>query len=385
MLLISLGLHAILLVVAGRWIVQSIIAGRSLNFKGAPPPGAGSPTASEHRVRPAPSTPAAPIAAALPAGLTASVKPSISVSSPSTALSSLSPLSKIGGEIRGVSSSPAGLWKASPSQSPAASLKPAASLGAFSGSAANFGVKPTSGAGAGLMGTLYYMRRDREGREIPSYPPDEYLARMVQLLGDGGKIKDSEASKYLRVPQQLASFLMLFPPISGEIAPAAFGAQQVADHRQCWFVVYQGKISPPTANRYRFVGGGNEVLIVRVDGRTVLDASWGFQWPQKGQSPTGHAPREKLPAVYGDKRAVGDWVKFGPSGSTIEIIIGAGWRGAFGADLCVEEEGQTYADNVRPIFKVEGYQKMQAQIDASMKLPEAASAFRLDGPTFRVR
>jgi hypothetical protein len=235
------------------------------------------------------------------------------------------------------------------------------------------------------MGTLYYMRRDREGREIPSYPPDEYLARMVQLLGDGGKIKDSEASKYLRVPQQLASFLMLFPPISGEIAPAAFGAQQVADHRQCWFVVYQGKISPPTANRYRFVGGGNEVLIVRVDGRTVLDASWGFQWPQKGQSPTGHAPREKLPAVYGDKRAVGDWVKFGPSGSTIEIIIGAGWRGAFGADLCVEEEGQTYADNVRPIFKVEGYQKMQAQIDASMKLPEAASAFRLDGPTFRVR
>jgi hypothetical protein len=258
-------------------------------------------------------------------------------------------------------------------------------MGGFSGSAANFGVKPSQGAGTGMVGTLYYMRRDKEGKEIPAYPPDEYLSRMVQLLSDNGKIKETESSKYFRVPQQLASFVMLFPPISGEIAPAAFGAQQVPDHRQCWFVVYQGKISAPTNNRYRFLGGGNEVLIVRVDGRVVLDGSWGFPWPQRGQSPTGRGPRERLPAIYGDKRAVGDWFKFAPAGSELEVIIGAGWRGAFGADLCVEEEGQTYQDNIRPIFKLEGYQKMQAQIDSALQLPEAASSFKLEGPTFRAR
>jgi hypothetical protein len=229
------------------------------------------------------------------------------------------------------------------------------------------------------------MRRQKDGKEIPAYSPEEYLSRTVQLFGDGGKLKDSEAAQYFRVAQQLATFLILFPPISGEIAPAAFGAQQVADHRQCWFVQYQGRISAPSSNRYRFVGGGNEVLIVRVDGRTVLDGSWSFDWPQKGKSPSGHPPREQLSAVYGDKRAVGDWVKFAANGSTLEIIIGAGWRGAFGADLCVEEEGQNYTDQIRPLFKLEGYQKMQAQIDSALRLPEAAPSFSLEGPTFRVR
>ncbi len=242
-----------------------------------------------------------------------------------------------------------------------------------------------AGSGQGLVGTLYYMRRQKDGKEIPMYSEEEYLSRTAQLFGEKGKLKEAETSKYFRVPQQLTTFLILFPPISGEVAPAAFGAQQVPDHRQCWFVLYQGKISAPTANRYRFIGGGNEVLIIRVDDRVVLDGSWGFDWPQKGKSPTGHGSREQMSAIYGDKRAVGDWVKFASGGSNVEIIIGAGYRGAFGADLCVEEEGQNYTDKVRPLFKLEGYQKMQTQIDSALRLPEAAPSFSLEGPTFKGR
>lgn len=384
MLIASISLHAILLAFAARWIVQSITAGRALNFKAPQPSGAPAPAQREYRVHPAISSPAAPPASLAPQAITVNSKPGFSLPTPSFSSSSLSPISGASAEMKTLSASAASQWKPGSPAKMSASLKPTTSLGAFSGSAANFGVRPSQGTGVGLVGTLYYMRRGKDGSEIPAYPPDEYLARMVQLFGDGGKIKEAEASKYFRVPQQLTSFLVLFPPISGEIAPAAFGAQQVADSRQCWFVVYQGRISAPNANRYRFVGGGNEVLIVRVDGRVVLDGSWSLAWPQKGATPTGHAPREKLLPVYGDKRAVGDWVKFAASGSPVEVIVGAGWRGAFGADLCVEEEGRTYADSVRPLFKVEGYQKMQAQIDAAFRLPEAAPSFSMEGPTFRV-
>jgi hypothetical protein len=66
-------------------------------------------------------------------------------------------------------------------------------------------------------------------------------------------------------------------------------------------------------------------------------------------------------------------------------VIGAGYRGAFSADLCVEEEGQTYEENVRPLFKLEGYQKMQKEIDAAMQLPEIPKAVTLNGPTFKAR
>lgn len=386
MFLASLAFHAVLIALAARWIVQSIIAERSLNFKAGPSAGSSSPAAREHRVQLPSGPPPTPVASPLPPSFALANKPAFSLPPSSLPSSTLTNSSGLRSDIRALPTPAAILSKPlSPSKTSSASLSPLSSLGAFSGSAANFGIKPSQGSGAGLSGTLYYMRRSKDGKEIPAYNSDAYLSRMVQLLEENGKIKESEASQYLRVPQQLTSYLILFPPISGEIAPAAFGAQQVPDPRQCWFVVYQGRISAPTTNRYRFVGGGNEVLIVRVDGKVALDGSWGFPWPQRGQSPTGHAPREKMPAIYGDKRAVGDWVKFSPSGSPVEIIIGAGWRGAFGADLCVEEEGQTYTDQVRPLFKVEGFQKMQSQIDAALKLPEAATSFTLEGPTFKAR
>lgn len=385
MFLASLAIHAVLIALAARWIVQSISAERSLNFKAGPAAGSGAPAARKHQVRMPSGTPPTPVASPLPNAFAIPNKPALSLPPSSLPATSLASPGGLRSELRGISTAAPNLKKISPLPGAASGIAPLASLGAWSGSAGNFGVKPAQGTGAGLTGTLYYMRRQKDGKEIPAYSPEDYLARMVALLGEGGKIKDSEASQYLRVAQQLTSYVILFPPISGEIAPAAFGAQQVPDHRQCWFVTYQAKISAPTANRYRFVGGGNEVLIVRVDGKVALDGSWGFQWPQKGQNPTGHAPREKMPAIYGDKRAVGDWVRFSPGGSQVEIIIGAGWRGAFGADLCVEEEGQNYSDQVRPLFKVEGFQKMQPQIDAAFKLPEAASSFSIEGPTFKVR
>jgi hypothetical protein len=82
---------------------------------------------------------------------------------------------------------------------------------------------------------------------------------------------------------------------------------------------------------------------------------------------------------------VGEYFSFGPNGSEVEVIIGEGWGGAFGADLCIEEEGKDYTGERRPLFKIEGYQKALPQIQAALALPECTKTLTLEGPTFKVR
>jgi hypothetical protein len=137
--------------------------------------------------------------------------------------------------------------------------------------------------------------------------------------------------------------------------------------------------------RYRFVGGGNEVLVVRVNGKVVLDGSYtGVAWPSGKKNPTGYSSSGDLSPLWSDVRKKGEYFLVPNTGVDLVVIIGEGWGGGFGADLCVEEEDKKYADDVRPIFKIEGYQKSLPQLQAVVQSLEGAKAFTLDGPTFRV-
>ena len=386
-LIISLAFHAVLLLVAGVWVVQNIQAKRKLTFSAGPQQSGANTRQLEHRVQVAKRT-SSMSAPALPNRIVSSA-PNVKVALPQVPLTPLTSIA-IPQRIGGLASS-AGAFKSNAlgaKLSVSTRLSVPSPVGTFTGSAANFGMQPSTATGQGLIGTMYYMRKEKDGKPIPLYGEDEYLARIVQLIGNKGILDEKEAGKYLRAGHQLTSFMMLLPPISQEVAPKAFGIEQVNDHRQCWLATYRGKISVQSTNRFRFVGGGNEILIVKIDGNVMLDGSWssGFDWPGKGPTPTGNRSTENLGfPLYGDKRAVGKWFKLAPTGSNIEIVIGAGYRGAFSADLCVEEEGQVYEGNVRPLFKLEGYQKMQKEIDAAFQLPEIPPAVTLNGPTFKAR
>jgi hypothetical protein len=384
-LFISLAFHALLLLVAGVWVVQNIQAKRKLTFSAGPQQSSTPSRQLEHRVQVAKRT-SSMSAPALPNRIVSSA-PNVKVALPQVPLTPLTSIA-IPQRIGGLTSN-AGAFKSNAlgaKLSVSTTLNVPSPVGTFAGSAANFGMKPSTTTGQGLVGTMYYMRKEKDGKPIPLYSEEEYLNRIVQLFGNKGVLDEKEAGKYLRAGQQLTSFMMLFPPISQEVAPKAFGIEQVQDHRQCWFATYKGKISIQSPNRFRFIGGGNEILIVIIDGNVVLDGSWSFDWPGKGKAPTGNRSAETVGfSLYGDRRSIGRWFKLAPTGSNIEIIIGAGYRGAFSADLCVEEDGQVYEGNVRPLFKLEGYQKMQKEIDAAFQLPEIPPAVTLNGPTFKAR
>ncbi len=383
-LLFSIVVHGVLLIGAAMWVVQTVQAKRKLNFSAAPPSSSEGSRQLEYRVQAARRTAAMtpPPASTRIVSSAADVK----VALPEVALPSTANLA-IPSRISGMAGNPSAFKPvASASAPPAAPAAVAPMPAAIPAGVTAFGFKlPPNAPVTGFRGTLYYMRRKPDGTPNPENTDRaDYLARIERLFGDKGKFNETEAKSYLPFGQQLVTPVILFPPISGEMAPKAFGVNQVPGN-QSWFAVYKAKVFAESPKKYRFVGGGNEVLLVKVDGKLVLDGCWSDLPWTKGTNPTGHRPSGNLSALWSDGRKVGDYVQFKPNGSEVEVIIGEGWGGAFGADLCIEEEGKTYEGEQRPIFKLDGYQnpKLLPQIKATLSLPESAKTLTLEGPTFK--
>jgi len=107
--------------------------------------------------------------------------------------------------------------------------------------------------------------------------------------------------------------------------------------------------------RFRFSGFGDDVLLVRVNGEVVLNASYGdtrtelCDWERQDedyQYYMGHA-----------QAAVGIWFVLDPGVPAVrEVLIGEVPGGQFCAYLVVEDESVDYAENrqgmpILPIFK----------------------------------
>jgi hypothetical protein len=109
--------------------------------------------------------------------------------------------------------------------------------------------------------------------------------------------------------------------------------------------------------RFRFWGLGDEVLLVRVNGKLVLNATWEYyrddcaDWEPQDEDYKYHIGNAQI--------APGLWFELEPRVPVeIEVLIGEGvvMGGQFSAYLLVEEEGEMYGKNqegmpVFPVFK----------------------------------
>ncbi len=57
--------------------------------------------------------------------------------------------------------------------------------------------------------------------------------------------------------------------------PKAFWSWRKEAKGSYWVALYKGRVSPPESGTYHFVGGGDAILLVRLNGVVVLDGSWG--------------------------------------------------------------------------------------------------------------
>lgn len=105
--------------------------------------------------------------------------------------------------------------------------------------------------------------------------------------------KGALASYYQHSEPLFASCFML-PSCKATYAPIAYGCQDKCKD-QAWLAVYRGKVRAPKSGTFRFVGTGDDLLCVRFDRKTVLEAGWCI--PSRYD--------DKSPALCGNMGAVG--------------------------------------------------------------------------------
>ncbi len=236
----------------------------------------------------------------------------------------------------------------------------------------------------GLAGTLYDLKQTHDLK-----PSEMSLGEMREKLKDIAKrgFKPRDFAKYYKAPTTLYQTKFLIPSMPADKAPAAFSVEKYVQPRQ-WFVVYRGNVQAPKSGRFRFVGAGDDVLMVRFNNRLVFD--YGYTIAATGGGP-GAISRESYDkdnnsdAIRSFKRlspmpvpsetyqyattptinrALGG-LAVGPefqvkAGSTypIEILISEIPGGIFSTSLLIQEEGVTYQKDsgglpILPLFRLD--------------------------------
>ncbi|HTJ78787.1 MAG TPA: PA14 domain-containing protein, partial [Rariglobus sp.] len=220
-----------------------------------------------------------------------------------------------------------------------------------------FGFKEAQTGGT-LVGNFYDFKQLRGAKPNPDYVPKPGTGKASGLDSGASQLAYKEVDnfvarnfsksslyKFFVAPDPLYTTQIFIPNMNAEDAPAAFSVEKLAKGK-AWMVHYRGKISPPTSGTYRFVGLADDIMVVRMDGRLVLDASLSnstkfvFDKPNYGNLRVGKAMQLQSGQYY-----------------PIDIAISEAPGGRFYAYLFVQEDGVTYEKNpdgtpILPLFRV---------------------------------
>jgi len=203
--------------------------------------------------------------------------------------------------------------------------------------------------GNDFEGTLYDLKRQRNGRPDSIVMDYREIYDVVRKFIKGGW-NPSTLGRYYRSSNKLYSPTIMIPSIPSQFAPWSFNEPNMAAY--AYMLHYKGQLVHPEGGRFRFLGMGDDFLVVRVNGRVVLDWANIFRDSWSGK-------RSKLSNYHlGHASAwVGQWMDLEPGVPLdMEVIFGEASGGLFAAMLVVEEEGVDYPNNFEhgpmlPIFK----------------------------------
>jgi hypothetical protein len=151
-----------------------------------------------------------------------------------------------------------------------------------------------------------------------------------------------------------------------------------------WVIHYKGTVTPPEGGTYRFVGMADDVLVVRFNGKVVLDCGSNRpsgKEPQKYYASEGLRLDPKMDWYKG--LGVGDPFQVqGGSSYDMQVLIGEWPGGEFKAYLLLEKDGADYPKDkkgnpVLPVFKLQA---------SDIPSPGAeAPVFSKEGPVWRAQ
>jgi len=241
--------------------------------------------------------------------------------------------------------------------------------------------------GNDFIGSFYDFKRDKAGRPIPT-DPDEMIKELQRFVRGGWNT--SRLAKFYKSPKKLYATSFMIPPVKSSVAPSAFDEPETGGW--CWAVHYKGKLVHHKDIKFRFWGQGDDVLVVAVDGKTVLngcwpsfDSEWGIY--SIGGSWTSSAKNDFRFYLGNNLSRGGDWIELKAGvPKEMDILIGEVPGGGFCSMLTVEVDGEKYELNrqggpILPMFKTE--EPTLDMIDEIYKVLVPDEASVTNGPVFR--
>jgi len=217
-----------------------------------------------------------------------------------------------------------------------------------------FGIEKS--LGNDLEGTLYHFLIDPYGRkasDASSGANSKFIEKINDFLNNGWSTK--AFSEYYEVPRKLYATHLMIPPFPSELATKMFGMEQ--DVMAASFAIYyKGKIAHPTGGTFRFLGAGDDFMFVRINGKMVLDArtleAWTTQY-RTAEDWQSTSPEHRVYPIGGGHMAMGDWFDL-EAGVPVEmeVLFGEDGGGRTWAMLNVQEQNVEYPINEHgvPIF-----------------------------------
>lgn len=234
--------------------------------------------------------------------------------------------------------------------------------------------------GGELTGTMYDLKLKADGKKPTGMDWKKFEEAMRKIVMN--RMRTNVLSEYFAVPTKFYSTMVFIPCDKAYKAPEAFGVKNVVKPN-FFFIHYRGPFAAPADGKYRFVGLGDESIIVLVDGTVRLEGNWnpGIAYTGKnylqGASVLDFFPVIKKADENNARLREGDWVlmKEGET-RTLDILlveqgdVGSDTGGNFGFVLLVEKEGETYPEvkkgrNTRkklPLFMLEPPDSAMAKV-----------------------
>lgn len=137
-----------------------------------------------------------------------------------------------------------------------------------------------------LTGRFYDLKQPVNKKARPLYR--EQVVQFIRNFMDSDW--DPEMLENYYSPKvELAAPYFYLPRCKASYAPKAFrcneGEQKRTVEPQNWLVIYSGQVKAPKSGHFRFVGMGDDAIVVRFDKKVVLESGWSI--PSKGDMVLG--------------------------------------------------------------------------------------------------
>ncbi|RKX40518.1 MAG: hypothetical protein DRP64_12525, partial [Verrucomicrobia bacterium] len=198
--------------------------------------------------------------------------------------------------------------------------------------------------GNDFKGTFYDLKRRSNGTRLGTTTPDKLISDVRKFVSSGWKT--SKLSSYYRSINNLYATHFTTGVIPSVHAPMVFKEDTGG---WLWLVHYEGQLVHMEGITFRFWGSGDDIMLVRVNGKTVLNAS------RNDGAPNNYAdritPHWQTPVkstfqkyVLGSvSSVVGDWITLEPGVPLdMEVLMGETVGDFFTAALLVEVQGEEY-------------------------------------------